>query len=481
MATCNFIRETSQNLSAMQAVIRYVSQESKTTDEDGKQYLSGIHCGAQTACSEFLLTKHRFGKTTGVWFAHYTQSFLPGESITPAEAHAIGRELAERFFPGYEVLVATHLKAFNGLGNQRIHNHLVINSVSFTDGKKQHTDRNTLERMRAQSDEICASHGLSVLRPYVQSPAPQSVGTREYRAAIRGGGWKFQVILAIEKTMKIAGTPAEFCARMRSRGYTVAWSNTRKHITYTCPNGRKVRDIKLHETKFEKENMEHEFRIREQFQSRTNTTDGQCDRPSQSGNAGNRTDRRGDPLSAGGCLRDPEKGLGSVPARSAGGADLSADALRTDRGSGNAGGTERGSGSELGCVPESGEHCGEEDRRGNRTDLEADARDTRSTRTGWEKERADYLRYRTLGAAQLQGSYRSGAIGQALDHRRSGGIGGSIGAGQSARVPLVALTIARLLAGLQTTAKAEEPVEDCTLMKESPDESRKRREQEMSM
>ena len=131
-------------------------------------------------------------------------------------------------------------------------------------------------------------------------------------------------------------------------------------------------------------------------------------------------------------------------------------------------------------LAESGEHCGEEDRRENRTDPKADARDARSTRTGWEKERSDYLRYRTLGAAQLQGSYRSGSIGQALDHRRSGGIGGSIGAGQSARAPLFALTTARLLAGLQSTAKAEEPVEDCTTM-DMPKERRKRREQKMSM
>ena len=479
MATCNFIRETRQNLSAMQAVIRYVSQESKTTDEDGKQYLSGIHCGGQTACSEFLLTKHRFGKTTGVWFAHYTQSFSPGENITPAEAHAIGRELAERFFPGYEVLVATHLDAFDDLGNRRIHNHLVVNSVGFTDGKKLHTDRHTLERMRELSDKICALHGLSVLHPYVQSSAPKTVGTREYHAAIKGGGWKFQAISIIEETMKIAGTREEFCTRMRSLGYTVAWSDTRKHITYTCPNGKKVRDIKLHETKFEKENMEHEFRIREQFQSGTNTTDGQRDRPSQSGNAGNGSSRGGDSLSANG-LRNPERGLGSISTRTAGSADLSADALQTDQRTGNAGRIRRDTGSGLGCVQESGERCGEEDRRGNRTDSEADARDARSTRTGWEKERADYLRYRTLGAAQLQGSYRSGAIGQALDHRRSGGVGGSIGAGRSARVPLVALTTARLLAGLQTTAKAEEPVEDCTTM-DMPKENRHRREREQSM
>ena len=36
-------------------------------------------------------------------------------------------------------------------------------------------------------------------------------------------------------------------------------------MTYTCPNGRKVRDNKLHDARFMKEAMENEFRIREQY------------------------------------------------------------------------------------------------------------------------------------------------------------------------------------------------------------------------
>ena len=90
------------------------------------------------------------------------------------------------------------------------------------------------------------------------------------------------------------------------------------------------------------------------------------------------------------------------------------------------------------------------------------------------------LSYRMFGAASFQGYGRTGAFHQALDHRNLGGIGGSIGPGQSARIPLVALTTARLLAGLQASAEAEEPVEDCTTMK-IPEENRRRCEREMSM
>ena len=48
----------------------------------------------------------------------------------------------------------------------------------------------------------------------------------------------------------------------------VNWSDTRKYITYTCPNGMKCRDNKLHEEKYLKEAMTDEFGIRQKFAER---------------------------------------------------------------------------------------------------------------------------------------------------------------------------------------------------------------------
>ena len=50
---------------------------------------------------------------------------------------------------------------------------------------------------------------------------------------------------------------------MESEGYKVNWTDARKTICYTAPNGMKCRDYKLHEDKFLKENMENEFKFRE--------------------------------------------------------------------------------------------------------------------------------------------------------------------------------------------------------------------------
>ena len=98
-----------QTAGAMGGVLRYVAQEQKTVDTDGTRYLTGVNCMADLACQSFLATKNLYSKASGTWFYHYVQSFSPQEHVTPAEAHQIAQELTERFFPGCEVLVATHI------------------------------------------------------------------------------------------------------------------------------------------------------------------------------------------------------------------------------------------------------------------------------------------------------------------------------------------------------------------------------------
>ena len=264
MATCNYIKAKKQNQSAMRAVIRYVSQDAKTLDENGHRYLSGINCIGAAAYDEFMATKNLYGKRSGVYYYHYEQSFAPGEIDDYDTAHKIGLRLAEEMFPGFEVLVGTHLDAHDDDGRQRVHNHFVINSVSYASGMKLDYGPYTLEKMRRISDRLCQEQQLSVLPEFKQTFDGKSIGTREYRAALKGDSWKFKAICTIENAMTRAASKEDFIAIMESEGYSVTWTDSRKYITYTCPNGMKVRDNKLHESKFLKENMQYEFAIRQQ-------------------------------------------------------------------------------------------------------------------------------------------------------------------------------------------------------------------------
>jgi hypothetical protein len=255
MATLNYIRETRQSASVMKRVIDYCTQDYKVTDPDsGRRYVSGIGCDGDNSYTEFMATKKCFGKASGVFFYQYEQSFSPDEKITPETAHTVALEFAERAWQGHEVLVTTHVD------RHHLHTHFVINSVSYQDGSKLRQSPKTLEKLRALNDEICQAHGLSVLEPY--TGGGMHISAREYRAAMKGESWKFRLMASINHAMERSGTREDFIREMEGLGYQVRWTDERKYITYTCPNGMKCRDIKLHEEKYRKEMMERELQYR---------------------------------------------------------------------------------------------------------------------------------------------------------------------------------------------------------------------------
>ena len=110
-------------------VLQYAANHSKTT-QDRQLFVSGVNCLPEIARQQMELTKRQFGDTAGIVAFHAYQSFPPGE-VTPEKCHAIGVELARRLWGDrFQVLVATHLNT------DCCHNHFVLNSVSFVDGKR---------------------------------------------------------------------------------------------------------------------------------------------------------------------------------------------------------------------------------------------------------------------------------------------------------------------------------------------------------
>ncbi len=204
-----------------------------------------------------MTTKAVYHNETGMNFYHFSQSFSPEEKITPEEVHEVGIEFAKRAWPGHEVLVCTHMD------EPHLHSNFVVNSVNFENGSKIHFTPNSLKVLRDISDEICVSHGFSVLPPYEKGG--RSISTREYRAAEKGQSWKFRLMSDIQDAMKCSGNRNQFTKEMAKRGYQMKWTDERKYITFTCPNGKLCRDIKLHDDKFLKEMIENEFKIREQL------------------------------------------------------------------------------------------------------------------------------------------------------------------------------------------------------------------------
>ena len=164
----------SQSTQGLEDVITYAVNTEKTrrgqsesmerelvgeSEELMEQYVSGVNCAPTTAREEMIAVKKRFGKEDGIVAFHGYQSFAPGE-CNPAMAHEIGKKLAEELWGSqYQVLIATHLDKANHL-----HNHFVVNSVSFIDGKRYHRTNQDYRDMRMVSDRLCKEYQLSVVR-----------------------------------------------------------------------------------------------------------------------------------------------------------------------------------------------------------------------------------------------------------------------------------------------------------------------------
>ena len=138
--------------------IRDVLMYATNADKTEKQYyVTGINCKAENAAKEMEFVKVIRGKTKGILAFHGEQSFKAGE-VTPELAHEIGVRLAEEMWGDrFQVVVTTHLNT------DHIHNHFVLNSVSFKDGKKYYSNREHTALLRKTSDELCEEYGLSVL------------------------------------------------------------------------------------------------------------------------------------------------------------------------------------------------------------------------------------------------------------------------------------------------------------------------------
>jgi hypothetical protein len=191
-------------------VIDYVTQDYKTE----KQYfVSGVNCFPLSARDEMLSTKREFRKEGGIIAFHGYQSFAPGET-TPEQAHEIGVALAKKLWgERFEVLISTHLD------RGHIHNHLIINSVSFVDGKRFHRSKKVYQDMRDTSDELCAKNDLSVIKKPVAGHSKQY---GEWRAEREGRPtWRSLIKVDVDESITKAMTDRQFFDNLKALGYEI--------------------------------------------------------------------------------------------------------------------------------------------------------------------------------------------------------------------------------------------------------------------
>ena len=429
-------KKGTQSRVAMVGVLFYVAQPKKTAWED-EQLVSGINCQPQSVYDDFLNTKLLYHKDGGVMFYHMVQSFPKGAEVDPRQAHEAARRLAE-YFEGCEVLVCTHVD------REHIHSHCVINSVNFDTGKKLHMAKEQLEELMRRNDMICQEMGL----PVFDAPTQQARGMSgaEYLTALKGQSWKLRLMNTIDECMKYAADKDAFVSLMASEGYAVRWEDTRKYITYTTPDGLKCRDNKLHEEKYCKEAMEHEFRIRTELVKRKLRRAAETD-------GGIEADESAEQRI--GKYTAADDAAHRDPVRSAAG-DEQADGAGRRSKLGTGGNSESTARTEAVHRPDAGAEVAH-------GDAEIADRDEQTAGTGWESERKVFLQVDRL-APGLQP-----AGGPQVDHAGAdpwhGGTGGLVWRGGDPR----SVSLIPAVAGLTAVG---------TLMDEDEDAEEKRRRME---
>ena len=255
-------------------IINYVTQDKKTN----VNLISGKDCMAKSCLEEMLYTKNLYHKNSGRQYIHIIQSFDPKDNLSAEQVHNVGIKLANTF-NGFQVLIATHID------KNHLHNHLVINSVSFENGYKIQMSKKDLQYIKDYSDKLCLEIGASVIP---KKEKTNYIKRNEYRVAEQGKSWKFKLMNAIDLSLAESNCKDVFIKNMNKLGYQVNWTDTRKYITYTTPKGYKCRDNKLYDEKYSKGAMENELRrIKKEQSNSTGKSSSSID--SKDGLLSNRT------------------------------------------------------------------------------------------------------------------------------------------------------------------------------------------------
>ncbi len=217
-------------------VLDYADDEYKTAYH---HYTTGINCDKENAKEEFGLTKNEFGKQGGIVAIHGYQSFEE-EDLTPDEAHEIGVALARELWGDrFQVVVATHVNT------KHVHNHFVINSVSFKDGRRFHMCTDRYMEMKEASDRLCREHALSV----IEHTSGRSMSYYCWKMEKNGMPTRYSVARqALDEAISRSVNMEELQYELRALGYSSQFSPNRRYWTITTPGGAKpIRTYRLGE------------------------------------------------------------------------------------------------------------------------------------------------------------------------------------------------------------------------------------------
>ena len=210
---------TEADIQSMVDVMEYATNKDKT---EQRFFVTGVNCDLATARDEMIIAKAQWNDQSEIVCYHGFQSFKHGE-VTPEIAHEVGVKLAEKMWGDrFQVIVATHLNT------DCLHNHFVVNSVSFIDGKHYHDNKANLRLLRRHSDKLCREYALSV----IEHPNGRKKHYALYQAEKNGLPTRENIVRqAVDEAISKSFTIKDFDHLMSEMGYRINYDANRKYWT----------------------------------------------------------------------------------------------------------------------------------------------------------------------------------------------------------------------------------------------------------
>lgn len=223
----------------LDTIIKYIMNGEKT---EKMMYVSGVNCNPNTAIQQMQDTKKRFNKEGGIISYHLIQSF-EGKEVSPEKCHEIGLQYARELLgDDYEFVVATHLNTNN------VHNHIVVNSVSFKSGNKFYSNRETKDFIRITSDFICQENGLSVLSTLWKHKG-------YYKLYAKNNPYMQLVKKDIDDAISSSYSYKSFKTRLENQGYCVSYNEKTGFLVSRSNSYKIVRPQELFGDNYTKEKI----------------------------------------------------------------------------------------------------------------------------------------------------------------------------------------------------------------------------------
>lgn len=205
----------------LEAVINYAKNGEKT--ENGI-LVTGVNCLPDIAYNQMTLTKKSFHKEDGRLGYHIIQSYKENE-VSPEQCNKIGVELANELWGDkYQVLVCTHTNKNN------VHNHLILNSVSFIDGRKYHNSNVEIAFLKQTNDNICRKYGLSVIETK-RALKEKEIAQSRISNYNRNSGKMNLIKNDIDEAIKNSNKYQDFVNVLSQKGYCIKKSNNTLSIS----------------------------------------------------------------------------------------------------------------------------------------------------------------------------------------------------------------------------------------------------------